>query len=158
MFFLQITLLVLFMAVLILNLQIGGRSTKLISRTVFSFAGLLAVFIPLMSKEYLTRYVEFCDNYVTFNSYRVNKRVYNFNVKYEDILSLEATMIPVVGIYKVKVNAKNLPANIPVTYCISKHNEMFATLCEKVEKANPKVYIDERIIKHLEKKGYRETD
>ena len=157
-FFLQITLLILFMIVLLLYLQIRGSETRTISRTAASFAGLMAVFGSLMTKEYLSRYVEFHNNYVTFYSYRVKKKVYNFDVKYENILNLNATMIPILGIYKVKVKAKNLPADIPVTWCISKHNEMFSTLCEKAEKSNPNVYIDSRIIKHLEKKGYRETN
>ncbi len=153
----QITLLILFMIVLLLYLQIRGSETRTISRTAASFAGLMAVFGSLMTKEYLSRYVEFHNNYVTFYSYRVKKKVYNFDVKYENILNLNATMIPILGIYKVKVKAKNLPADIPVTWCISKHNEMFSILCERVEKANPNVNIDSRIIKQLEKKGYRKT-
>lgn len=87
----------------------------------------------------------------------MNKKVYNFNVKYENILSLEATMIPLLGIYKVKANAKSLPADIPVTWCISRHNKMYAKLCENARKGNPKVYIDDKLIKYLAKKGYYEA-
>lgn len=127
-------------------------------KMIITITGFLAVFLSLYSGEYFKRYVEFGEEYVTFNSYRIAKKVRYLNVKYEDILSLEAMMIPFLGIYKVNVKAKNIQWIIPVTYCISKHNEMYARLCSNARKGNPNIYVDERLIKHLKKKGYYETD
>ena len=132
---------------------------KWIKKMLITLTGYLTVFLSLASPEYLNRFVEFHDDYVVFNSFRIpRKGVKSFNVKYEDILRLDATVIPIIGIYKVKVKCNNVPWNIPVTWCMSRHNELFSKLCSYAEEHNPNVNIDERLIEILEKKGYRETD
>lgn len=80
------------------------------------------------------------------------------NVPYGDILSVEAIKLPVLGVFKVKVKAKNIPWVIPVTWCINNHNEMYAKLCKNAREGNPKVYIDDKLIDYLAKKGYYEAD
>ncbi len=143
---------------LLMYFYLIDNDIKWTMKMIVTLFGFFTVFISLYSGEYLNRYVEFNENYVTFNSYRIARKVRHFNVKYEDILSLEATMIPIIGIYKVKVKAKNVPWSIPVTWCISHHNEMYAKLCKNARKGNPKVYIDDKLIEYLAKKGYYEAD
>lgn len=110
----------------------------------------------LWSKEYFNRFAEFHDEYITFNSFRISKKVRDFNVRYEDILSLDAVIIPLLGIYKIKVKCKNIPWQIPVTWCMCNHNELFAKLCLEAESHNPNAYIDPRVIEFLEKRGIYE--
>ncbi len=115
---------------------------------------IIAVFMLLLSPftiEYFNRYVEFKDDYAVFNSFRIDGKVRNYNVKYENILSLEATKIPLLGIYKVKVNAKNVPYAIPVTWCMKKRKDLFSNLCYYSKKHNPKVFIDEHLTELLKK-------
>lgn len=114
--------------------------------------------ISLYIGEYLKRYVETKKESIVFNSFRFKNKVVNLNVPYSDILSIEAIKLPILGIYKVKVKAKNIPWLIPVTWCINHHNEMYAKLCSNAQKGNPQIYIDDRIINHLVKKGYYEAD
>lgn len=158
MFFLQVALVVLYAIVLLFFLYSKDNDVKELKKMLVTIIGFLTVFFSVYGGEYLNRYVEFNENYVTFNSYRIARKVRHFNVKYEDILSLEAKMIPIIGIYKVKVKAKNVPWSIPVTWCISHHNEMYAKLCKNARKGNPKVYIDDKLIEYLAKKGYYEAD
>lgn len=129
-----------------------------ISRMVFVLIVFYGYFITVYSKEYVNRFVEFKSKTVVFNSFRIDKKVRHFNVKYEDILSLEAVKIPLLGIYKVKVKAKNVPYIIPITWCMKKHNELFYNLCSYADEYNPKVYIDNRLIEQLKKKGYYNED
>lgn len=158
MFFFQVALVILYAIVLLFFLYSRNNDIKWFKKMLVTITGFMTVFFSVYSGEYLNRYVEFNENYVTFNSYRIAKKVRHFNVKYEDILNLEATMIPIIGIYKVKVKAKNVPWSIPVTWCINHHNEMYAKLCKNAREGNPKVYIDDKLIDYLAKKGYYEAD
>lgn len=118
--------------------------------------GFFAFFIMLTPfvGEYLNRVVEFKDEYIVFNSFRIDKKVRSYNIRYEDVLSLDAVKIPLLGFYKIKVKAKNVPYTIPVTWCMKNHNKLFCDLCVCVKKDNPNVYIDSRLIEHFEKKGW----
>lgn len=122
---------------------------------IIAVIGGFVILAPFIG-EYFNRFVEFNDEYAVFNSFRIDKKVRHFNVRYEDILSLEATKIPLLGIYKVKVKAKNVPYIIPVTWCMKKHHKLFYNLCIYAKKYNPNVYIDSCLIEQLEKKGYYE--
>lgn len=155
---LQWMLVVVLALFLILYSYLEDGNIRLLKKQVITIGSFLVVFISIYSGEYINRYVEFNENHVTFNSYRIARKVRHFNVKYEDILNLEATIIPIIGIYKVKVKAKNIPWEIPVTWCISHHKEMFGKLCGNAKKGNPNVYIDERLTEYLAKRGYYEAD
>ncbi len=158
MFFFQVALVILYAIVLLFFLYSEDNDIKWLKKMLVTITGFMTVFFSVYGGEYLNRYVEFNENYVTFNSYRIARKVRHFNIKYEDILSLEATMIPIIGIYKVKVKAKNVPWAIPVTWCISHHNEMYAKLCKNAREGNPNVYVDDKLIEYLAKKGYYEAD
>ena len=153
MLFLQIGLVLLYSAALILFFYSDDKGFRWIIKMTVTVLVFFTAFFSSYIGEYLNRYVEFHDNYVKFNSYRIAGKVRHINVKYEDILSLEATVIPIIGIYKISVKAKNVPWLIPVTWCISHHKEMYSHLCRHAQKNNPDVFIDERILKRLGKQG-----
>lgn len=129
-----------------------------VRKTTIVAIGFFMVYLVIYSREFFERYVEFNTEFVCFNSYRLGKQVRKINIHYEDILSLESTKIPLLGIYKVKVKAKNVPWIIPVTWCMAKKNDLFGNLCIYAKKHNPQVYIDSRLTDFLEKKGYCEFD
>ncbi|MEE1010909.1 MAG: hypothetical protein U0L11_02620 [Acutalibacteraceae bacterium] len=104
--------------------------------------------------EYMNRFVEFKDEHVIFNSFRIDKKVRSYTIRYEDILSLESVKIPLLGFYKVKVKAKNVPYAISVTWCMRNHNKLFYELYIHAKQSNPNVYIDNRLIEYFEKKNY----
>ncbi len=117
---------------------------------VFVFFILLIPFIG----EYMNRFVKFEDGYITFNSFRIDKKVRSYNIKYEDILAIDAVKIPLLGFYKIKVKAKNVPYTLSVTWCMRNHNKLFYELYLCAKQSNPNVYVDNRLIEYFEKKGY----
>ena len=155
-FYFQCIFIVVFSFSLLYYMYFNNGDILFLKKTGGTIMGVLVVWYMKYSPEYLKRFVEFHDNYVVFNSFRIpRKGVKSFYVKYEDILRLDATVIPIIGIYKVKVKCNNVPWIIPVTWCMSHHNELFSKLCSCAEEHNPNVNIDERLIGILGKKGYR---
>lgn len=151
-------LLIGFAAVLLLLFYIQDNDIKFTKKMTIFFIGYFAVFWILYGKEYINRFVEFHDEYVCFNSFRVGKAVRNFNVRYEDILSLDAKVIPLVGIYRVRVRCKNVPWQIPVMFFMKNHNELFARLYSAAKAHNPNISLDEKAIRRLERKGCLKND
>lgn len=147
---------IIFFACLLLLLYYKDGNFKLLIKQIVSLSAILFVFISIYTPEYFNRYIEFKNEYVVFNSFRIPrvKKVQNFNVRYEDFMSLESTSIPILGLYKVKIRAKNVPWVIPVTFCMSNHDKLFYDLCSCAKKYNPGIYIDDRLLQYFEKKEY----
>ena len=80
------------------------------------------------------------------------KSAVSFSVKYVDVLGIEARHIPLIGVWAIKINARNLPNKITVSFCFHKHKEMFMNLCKLIKQHNPNAYIDSRLTKYLERK------
>lgn len=153
-FLIQVMLALFCVYILAHDFKLYSTDTEIYKHSdLLGFVGFFAVLLPFIG-EYINRFIEFKDEHIVFNSFRVKKKLYNFSIRYEDILSIEAVNIPILGIYKVKVKAKNIPCIIPVTWCMKRHNELFCKICKYAKKYNPKVYIDSCLIKHLEKKGF----
>lgn len=144
--------------VLSVAIYLFDSNLKLFNKNIISGLGVSFVMISLFIGEYLKRYVEIKKESVYFNSFRFKNKVINLTVPYGNILSIEAIKLPVLGVFKVKVKAKNIPWEIPVTWCISHHDEMYAKLCKNAREENPDVYIDDKLIEYLAKKGYYEAD
>lgn len=117
-----------------------------------AFLVFFVILFPFLG-EYLNRFIEFYDEYVTFNSFRIRKTVRNYNIRYEDILRIDSKKIPLLGFYKIIVTAKNVPYSIPVTWCMKKHKKLFGELCVYAKKGNPKVNISKQLIEYYKKKG-----
>lgn len=108
----------------------------------------VVLFMLFVSRnEYLERYIEFEDENVKFNSFRIAKagKVMSFNFRYENITSIEASVLPVIGIWKINVIAKGHKYSVPISFCFNKYVELYKRLCYEVKKYNPSAYIDDRI-------------
>lgn len=95
------------------------------------------------AKSYLSRYVEFFDEYIHFDSWGVfeAKRIVTLNVRYENIYKIGVSKIPIFGIWKIKVYVKDLDYAIPIHICINKHLEVYKKICDNVRQFNPNVSI-----------------
>lgn len=109
-------LLIGMVALMLLLKYIRDGDIRFTRKMIITLYGFLITCWSLWGKEYLNRFVEFHDEYVCFNSFRFGKTVRDLNVRYEDILSLEAKVFPLVGIYRVRVRCKNVPWQIPVIF------------------------------------------
>lgn len=112
------------------------------------------LFLVLMyAGEYLNRYVEIFDERIRFNSFRF-RRIMNpvsVSVKYEDIFGIKARKLPFIGLWGIKINARNLPHEITLSFCFRGHRQMFKDICEKVQAQDLGVIIDPDLLKYLEK-------
>ena len=106
--------------------------------------------ILAFNKEYRNRYVEFHEDYVKFNSFRISGKVYFLNVKYEDIIGIYTKKIPFLGINSLVIKAKNLPGDIKVTWRMNKHKELFVKIYESAKGTGETEYIDDRLVKIAE--------
>ena len=61
-------------------------------------------------------------------------------------------MLPVLGLYKIIVNGKNIFEPIQVTWCMEKKNELFFNICVYAKRFNPNVSIDPKLKDYLERK------
>ena len=121
----------------------------------FMLSGLVAAVSP----QYFKRYVEFRETSILFNSFTLKSRVrgadpkaFNVPILYENITRIEAKFLPVLGLYKIIVNGKNIFEPIQVTWCMEKKNELFFNICVYAKRFNPNVSIDPKLKDYLERK------
>lgn len=102
------------------------------------------------SSEYKNKYIEFSEKYVHFNSFRFKKEIkpLSFNVKYEDVLSIDARNIPFIGNWAVTIRTKTFPKPIVVSFFFKKHKEIYNELISKAKYANPNIYISSQLNKY----------
>lgn len=116
--------------------------------------GISAITFATFNPELYRRYIELCDNYVHFHSFRFKdinmKKAASFNVKYDDFLSLNVKKVPLIGIYAVVIKAKNLPKELTVSFFNKNYKEMFGKLCNSIHRANPTAYIDPELLEWVE--------
>lgn len=121
-------------------------------------AFVVIAFMAISSKEYYNRYVDFYKESVRFNSFRVTKirKLISLNIRYDTITSVKALVLPIVGIWKIKVISSGFAYPISISFCFSKYAELCEKLCSSVKEYNPDAYIDSRIIKFIERKKKHE--
>lgn len=155
---LQWLLTVIYAVFLLILIYLNDQDLLKLRKLAFGLAGFLMFGFSLFAKEYLNRYIEFQSDSVKFNSFRFKnikqRNTISFNVKYEDILNVSARRLPVIGIWGIKVTAKNLPHAITLSFCFCKHNEMYDNICKFAKQHNPNVYIDSRLTEFLERKKH----
>lgn len=134
-----------------------SHSLNFFRRGLVSVIALEIFMIVGFNKEYQERYIEFKDEIVVFNSFRIASKVRTFNVKYEDIIRLHAKSLPILGIYAIVIKAKNIPWDIKVTWRMNKHKELFSTLCRKAFETKEVEFIDSNLITFLEKQYEKKT-
>ncbi len=151
--FLQWLTLALSYVIMIGFVYLLGANEKFLKKAILGAVGFFVIMVTTYSKEFLNRYVELHNNYVHLNSFRFKdvrqKNALSFNIKYEDIFSIEAKMLPLIGVVGIKITARNLPKKLTITASISKHKDLFKKICIYAKDYNPKVYIDEKLEKYI---------
>ncbi len=132
----------------------GRYDTDSFKRTLVGGIGLMIAFFAVFFAEYFNRYVELGESCAKFNSFRVTKgkKAINMNVCYENILAIDSKRMPLLGIYKVVVRAKNMPGSIPITPVMSHYWKLVTQLCDLAKKYNPQVNISDDLLEEIEKK------
>lgn len=128
-----------------------GKDIAWIQKNSIVVTVFILVFISIYNGEYMNRYVEISDDYIRFNSFRFKrmKKVLSLNVRFDNFYSIEARTLPLFGLWGIRINAKDIPHPITVSFCFSKHKKLYRTLCAQVKQHNPKVYIDEKLEKYI---------
>lgn len=128
---------------------------KFFTKILFGIPAITFVIWASFIKEILDRQIEFTPNYVRFNSFRLKnvmmKSTISFNVNYENILSIEAKKMPLVGIYGINISAKNLPQKIIINFNFRNHKNLYKEMCTFANQYNPNVYIDNRLQDYIER-------
>lgn len=139
------------MLLLILAFFILDLSLRTTIRTGLGLVIINIVFYSKYYKEYFEKYVELLENSVRFNSFRFKGKmdVLSLNVTYEDVFQLGVRTLPLIGIWAITVNAKNLPHAITVSWCFSNHKELIENLYKSVKEHNPEAYIDSRLLEYI---------
>ena len=130
-----------------------GKERLFIQNTILCIA-FLFFFMLTFANEYLKRYVEFFDENIRFNSLRIGgaRKVLSFNLRYEDITSIDSSYLPVIGVWKIKVGFRGFAYSVPISFCFNKYIELCEKLCDVVKANNPDAYIDSRIVEFIERK------
>ncbi len=125
------------------------NNPRFMAKIIFGLTGIFIFMVFNYSKEMINKYVMLYDEYIHFNSFRFkgNQKSSSINVRYEDILSFDVKTFPLIGVWAIQINAKNFPQKITVSFCFCKHKELYYRLCKSVKQKNPKVYIDERLVR-----------
>lgn len=104
------------------------------------------------SGEYSKRYIEILDDGRRFNSFRF-RMVMNpisLSVPYADMISIKARKLPLIGLWGIKIGAKNIPPDITLSLGFIKHKQMYKDVCDAVEKHKPDIAIDSYLQQYLE--------
>ncbi len=108
--------------------------------------------------EYLHRSVEFKDNIICLNSvraksFRVGLKAMDYRLPYADVWRISADKLPLIGIYRIKVNGKNLPAEISINCCFSKHKQLFEDFYNICKSKNPNIKFDTCLVEFAENRN-----
>ncbi len=142
---------IIFLAVFLIMWYFDKNTDKLTDRIADVAAFTLGLGI-YFSFEYFRKHVEIFDDYVRFNSFRLIKSIdtVSINIKYEDIQSIEARYLPIIGVWGIRIHSRNSPKHIDLSFAFGKHKEMYSEICKKANEFNPHVVIDRRIKKYSE--------
>lgn len=147
---------VLFMEyALLLAIYKFNNDLQFMLKTFFGAILLLFTIYSLYFKEFANKSVELTETCINFNSFRFKdvkmKNSVSFGVKYADIFSIEARHIPLIGTWAIKINARNLPHKMTVSFCFKKHKDLYGNIIRLVMQHNPNAYIDNRLKRYAEK-------
>lgn len=108
--------------------------------------------------EYSNKSVEFKENIICLNSvraksFRVGLKGNDYRLPYSDVWSISADKLPLIGIYRVKINGRNLPAEISINCCFSKHKQLFADFYRICKSKNPDIKFDSTLVEFAESRN-----
>lgn len=142
-------------------LMVGGitfdnSGIKSFNKSFYFFVAFSAFYVI----EELKKYIEIFNDHVYFNLFKFKKIKFmkssSFGVRYEDILSVESKFLPVLGLYAIIINAKNIPEKIKISFGFRKHRKLYSEIVKRAKKHNPNAYIDSKLEDYLEKRGLLE--
>ncbi len=101
--------------------------------------------------EYSNRYIELFDDYIKFNSFRFKRlrNVISLKIRYEDVIGIKSKSLPLIGLYAIKICAKNIPHDITLSICFKGHKKMFKNICRSVSEHNNNVIFDSYLEEHF---------
>lgn len=153
-YFLQFLLAYIAVGVMIILIHVSYKNFSLTIKNIIGSIGLAFVAFAT-SKDNVKQYVELNENFMLFQYRFLHSKLRNslckFNVMYEDVISITCKKIPLIGITSIKINAKNIPENIKLTFSYCKRNEMYKNICKNVLDKKPEVTIDNHLLCLLEK-------
>lgn len=118
------------------------------NRTTLALPLLLAFYLSIVTDGYLKKAVIIEDEYFHFSNFKLLQKrtpVNSVNIRYEDICSIEAKVLPIIGITKIIIKANHYPKKIVLSCLMQRHTELFETFYRKTIQFNPDAYIDKRI-------------
>lgn len=78
----------------------------------------LTVLVFFGSKNWFSKFIELKNNYIHFHSYQNGANVKNYDVNYDDIHSVSAKTVPLIGITSISIRTKNGDVfKITFSYC-----------------------------------------
>lgn len=127
-------------------------------RPHFMASGMFCFAIIAGIGEYSHRAVVFEDNIIKFNSvraksFRVGLTARDYRIPYDDVWRISADKLPLIGIYRVNIYGKNLPAAIPINCCFSKHKKLFADFYNICKFKNPNIKFDDILVEFAESRN-----
>ena len=124
------------------------------SRTTICFLAFTTLFLAILTDGYLKKSVRIYDEYFHFTNFKLMQKrtpVNSVNIRYEDICSIEAKALPIIGISKITIKANHYPKRIVLSCLMQRHTELFETFYRKTIQFNPDAYIDRQIIDYFNK-------
>ena len=113
----------------------------------------LIVIVISGSKIWLNKYIELRSRYIHFHAYRNGASVDNYDVKYENIVSIQENIIPIVGINRITILLKN-GDSFEISRSFSNFEEMCCNLIGILKKSNSDAVVSESLQKQLSKKHF----
>lgn len=152
-YFLQILLGVLILIPFIIFIKkvfLDYDSKEFLMLIISVSIGLIVIIIN-GSKKWLNKYIELKSNHIHFHAYRNGASVDNYNVKYENIISVDANVVPFIGINRITILLNNGDL-FEISRSFGNFEEMCFDLINILQKSNCNAEISEVLQKHLSNK------
>ncbi|MBQ7107402.1 MAG: hypothetical protein IJN93_07840 [Clostridia bacterium] len=112
--------------------------------------------------EYSHRAVTFDDDVIKLysvraQSFKVGLKAMDYRINYENIFRISADKLPLIGIYRVKIYGKNLPAAIHINCFFCKRKELFANFYHICRLKNSNIKFDKCLVEFAERRVNNET-
>ena len=80
-----------------------------------------------------------------------NKKGEPIYIRYANIVSVKAIMLPLVGLHYVKIKSNDRAYIIKISRYFKNHVELFSTMINNIKKAKPNMDIDPKLIAYLDR-------
>ncbi len=80
-----------------------------------------------------------------------NKKGEPIYIRYANIVSVKAIMLPLVGLHYVKIKSNDRAYIIKISRYFKNHVELFSTMINNMKKAKPNMDIDPKLIAYLDR-------